>query len=340
MALSAIGDSGKHVDWWFIYKVPKDAKAANNSGKPATGYEYAYFDSGSKVMAGSKHLLNDTTNALRLTLQQIPAGAHPTLGAVFYNDEYPSSLHKTNNGDRGHCKGVLAFDTASDTALWLIHSTPRFPTPGSFDFPSDELDYGQTFLCITLADIKTAEAIAQQMTTEQGPQTYGPALPKGASPVWAELTGGKYTLSKTPSSVPFTSKAGMKFRCIAKSRVWGQDLWSDAVGDDLNVDLDVESWRRGKIPATIDSNRKDDVDDIIDIDLGPLGFPYAWPETKDHAKWASSLKGNSDWICVADINRQTSQSKRGGGAVCFQHPALWQCLAKIDKVTPPHLKKG
>jgi deoxyribonuclease II len=340
MALSAIGDDGKHVDWWFIYKVPKDARAANNSGKPATGFEYAYFDSGSKVMAGSKHLLNDTSNALRQTLSQLPAGAHPTLGAVFYNDEYPSTLHKTNNGDRGHCKGVLAFDTATDTAIWLLHSTPRFATPGSFDFPVDELDYGQTFLCITLKDIKTAESIAQQMTTEQGPQTFGPALPKAASSIWQDLVACKYTLSKTPTSVPFTSKAGMKFRSIAKSRVWGQDLWSDAVGDDLNVDLDVESWRRGKIPATLDSNRKDDVDDIIDIDFGPLGFPYAWPETKDHAKWASSLKGNSDWVCVADINRQTSQSKRGGGAICFQHPALWQCLAKIDKVTPPKLKKG
>lgn len=340
MALSAIGDSGKAVDWWFIYKVPKDAKAADKSGKPATGYEYAYFDSGSKVLAGSKHLLNDTSNALRLTLQQLPAKPHPSMGAVFYNDEYPSELKKTNNGDRGHCKGVLAFDMASNSAIWLLHSTPRFPAPGMFAFPADELDYGQTFLCITLKDVKTAESIAQQMTTEQGPQTYGPPLPKGASAVWTSLTGGKYALSKTPGTVAFSSKKGKAFRSIAKSRVWGQDLWSDAVGDDLNVDLDVESWRRGKIPSTVDSNKKDDIEDVIDIDFGPLGFPYAWPETKDHAKWASSLKGNSDWICVADINRQESQSKRGGGAICFQHPALWASLAKIDKVTPPKLKKG
>jgi len=340
MALSAIGDSGKAVDWWFIYKVPKDAKAADKSGKPATGYEYAYFDSGSKVLAGSKHLLNDTTNALRLTLQQLPAKPHPSMGTVYYNDEYPSELKKSNNGDRGHCKGILAFDTATDSAIWLLHSTPRFPAPGIFTFPDDELDYGQTFLCITLKDVKTAESIAQQMTTEQGPQTYGPALPKGASAIWTTLTGGKYALSKTPSSVPFSSKKGQAFRSIAKSRVWGEDLWSDAVGDDLNVDLDVESWRRGKIPSTIDSNKKDDIEDVIDIDFGPLGFPYAWPETKDHAKWATSLKGNADWICIADINRQESQSKRGGGAICFQHPALWASLAKIDKVTPPKLKKG
>jgi len=340
MALSAISDTGKQVDWWFIYKVPKDAKAADNTGKPATGYEYAYFDAKSKALAGSKHLLNDKTNALRLTLQQLSVGKAGSLGVVYYNDEYPSTLKKANNGSRGHCKGVLAFDTATKSAIWLLHSTPRYATPGSFDFPADELDYGQTYLCITLKDIAAAESIAQQMTTEQGPQTYGPALPKAASSVWHDLVNGKYTLSKQPSTVEFTSKGNMKFRSIAKSRTWGQDLWSDAVGDDLNVDLDVESWRRGKIPSTIDSNRKDNVDDVIDVDFGPLGFPYAWSETKDHAKWAQSLKGNADWVCVADINRQTSQSKRGGGAICFQHPALWASLSKIDRVTPPKLKKG
>ncbi len=340
MTLIAIGDAGKPVDWWFAYKVPKDARAANKSGTPASGYEYAYWDSDSKVLAGSKHVLSDNANCLRLTLQQLPAQPHPSMGAVYYNDEYPPEEKKANDGDRGHCKGVLAFDLASDSALWLIHSTPRFPAPGMFAFPSEELDYGQTFLCITLKDVKTAEAIAQQMTTEQGPQAYGPPLPKGASSVWQDLVAGKFTLAKTPSTVAFTSKGGKAFRSIAKSRVWGEDLWSDAVGDDLKVDLDVESWRRGAIPSDEDSDKKDTVADVIAIDFGPLGFPYAWPETKDHAKWATSLKGNADWICVADINRQTSQSKRGGGAVCFQDPALWKCLAQIDQVTPPDLKKG
>lgn len=338
--LGAIGDAGTHVDWWFIYKVPKDARAASKTGKPATGYEYVYFDSGSKALAGSKHLLNDKSNALWLTLEQFPVRAHPSCGAVFYNDEYPPQLHKSNDGDRGHCKGVLAFDTATNSAVWLLHSTPRFPAPGNFDFPVDELDYGQTYLCVTLKDAKTAESIAQQMTTQQGPQAYGSPLPPSAGAVWHDLVGGKFTLSKTPSTVAFTSKAGMPFRSIAKSRVWGRDFWNDAVGPDLKVDLDVESWRRGAIPPDEDSNKTDNIEDCTAIDLGPVGFPYAWPETKDHAKWAASLKGNGDWICVADINRQISQDKRGGGAICFQHSPLWSSLAKIDQITPPQLKAG
>lgn len=336
--LSAIGDNGKRVDWWFIYKVPKDAQKSDHTGNKASGYEYVYFDDNSKVLAGSKHLLSDSSNALRLTLQQL-AESHPALGAIFYNDEYPSAMKKSNNGARGHCKGVLAFDTGTKSAFWLLHSTPRYPAVGTYTFPAEELDYGQTFICITLKDVKTAEAIAQQMLSQQGPQTYGPQLPSTASQAFQDLAAGKLTLSKTPSDITFTSKRGYKFRSIAKSKVWDQDLWSDLVGPNLKADLDVESWRRGTTPPDEDSDKKDKTEDVTAIDLEPLGFPYAWPETKDHAKWAQSLKGEKNWVCVADINRQTSQYKRGGGAICFQHPALWKSLAKIDQITPAHLKK-
>ncbi|MEM7151908.1 MAG: deoxyribonuclease II family protein [Myxococcota bacterium] len=42
-----------------------------------------------------------------------------------------------------------------------------------------------------------------------------------------------------------------------------------------------------------------------------------------------------DWVRVADINRQASQGKRGGGAVCFEHPSLWKSLSAIECVDKP-----
>jgi deoxyribonuclease-2 len=337
MPLSAIGDNSQPVDWWFIYKVPKDARPSGGAGpasQKATGYEYAYFDDQSTALSGSPNLLSTPGSALDATLQQLFAAAtDSTFGFIFYNDEFPLELNLTNNDDKAHAKGVLAFDLETDSAFWLLHSVPRFSHPAAADFPSDELDYGQTMLCITLKDVATAEAIAQQMLMQQGPQTYGARLPASlpANSVWHNLAAGNFSLSATPGDITFSSRGGATFRSIAKSRIWGKDMWSDLVGPSLGVDLDVESWRRGAIPSDDDSTPGYWVADDITIDLQPLGVPYAWQNAKDHAKWAMSLEDNDDWVCIADINRQVSQAKRGGGAICFQDSRLWAGLSAIVK---------
>jgi Deoxyribonuclease II len=74
------------------------------------------------------------------------------------------------------------------------------------------------------------------------------------------------------------------------------------------------------------------------IDFQALGMPYEWSETKDHAKMVTSMKGEGDWVCVADINRQVSQDKCGGGAICFQNPRLWAGLAAADQIVPGNVK--
>jgi hypothetical protein len=50
-----------------------------------------------------------------------------------------------------------------------------------------------------------------------------------------------------------------------------------------------------------------------------------WTESQDHAKWAVALD-NSNVACIGDINRMTSQEKRGGGTVCFESAALANAL--------------
>ncbi|MGA7732224.1 MAG: deoxyribonuclease II family protein [Chloroflexia bacterium] len=339
--LTAIGDNGQPVDWWCIYKVPKDARPATDeaghAGSEATGYEYVYYDPDSPALAGSQNRLDAPNNAISATLGQLIQSQGDSAGWIFYNDEFPLELHKTNEGSKGHTKGVLAFDLDTDSAFWLLHSVPRFPLPGTDNFPADELDYGQTFLCITLKDVATAETIAQQMLSQQGPQIFGAHFPPSldTSSVWQALASEQLSLLSTPSDITFVSRGGQTFRSIAKSRLWGQDLWTDLVGPNLGVDLDVESWRRGAIPGDEDSDSRDWVADDITIDLQLLGALYSWQNAKDHAKWAMSVQDNDDWICVADINRQTSQAKRGGGAICFQNSTLYAGLSQIVKIKPP-----
>jgi deoxyribonuclease-2 len=131
----------------------------------------------------------------------------------------------------------------------------------------------------------------------------------------------------------YESRGGLKFKVIAKNHKWNKDFWNDLVGPTLGSDMDVETWIRGAIPPTMDSDGIHKTFDVKYIDLSRLGFPYAWPETHDHAKWGISV--DSDWVCVGDINRMVSQRKRGGGTIAFQDNILWSALSKTDLIVAP-----
>jgi deoxyribonuclease-2 len=340
--LSALNEDGQPVDWWFLYKLPGDCTDSATPPVPTSGYEYLYYDPDHPTLALSPHTLEDGTGALHQTLAGFfgsVVGGPPdaddvpiTTGWVLYNDEIPGAT--VNNGARGHTKGAIAFDTASDSALWLLHSTPRFPHPRDVRFPVDEKIYGQTMLCVTLPNIAAAETIAAQMLDEQEPQTYGNFIPEdiSATSPLRELAGmPRVPDQKDPCTVPFVSRGGKSFECIAKSRNWGDDFWNDLVGPELKTNLDVETWRRGKLPSTADDDKTHNVTDVLSVDLSALGVPYSWSYTHDHSKWAVST--DPSWVCVADINRQVSQEKRGGGSICFQEEPLWKALVSIQTET-------
>ena len=109
----------------------------------------------------------------------------------------------------------------------------------------------------------------------------------------------------------------------------------------------------------LEKNGQKVVDEVTNIDLQDIVDPaglltgvkgakltgYVWSYTRDHAKWAISEQDEergietqqrgqaTDWVCVADINRMTSQERRGGGAICFHEPLLWQGLDQIERIS-------
>jgi len=348
MAITALNDlDGSAVDWWFIYKLPhaadvlvKGSEKQVEGAASGGGYDYLYYDPAADgALALSPNKLSSGADALARTLGQLGAtaktgdGPDNSLCWYVYNDEMPGASH--NDEDKGHTKGVVAYDMATESGFWLLHSTPRFPLVGHAAFPADEKIYGQTFLCVSFADYRTLNDIAGMMHQYQAPQIYGFGLPGSVSKTdrIARLCQGDAP-DDAPASgkMRFLSAAGKPFTCIAKDRRWGQDFWTDLVGPALDADLNIESWRRGAVPSNEDSRVGLDVADVPGVDLSPLGLDVAWPYTHDHAKWAVSK--DPSWVCVADLNRQVSQEKRGGGALCFQEPRLWNNLSSIDTVPP------
>lgn len=331
MKLSALDENGKAVDWWFIYKVPKLTQDAQSDS--ATGYEYVYFDPNAKKVAKSPNLLNKGKGALNLTLASVftnkPAAA---TGWILYNDEMPAIVKQKDVGTFGHTKGVIAFDTTSKSAFWLLHSWPKFAAPGVAAMPTPQ--YGQTFLCVSL-DLATANRIAAQMADHQEPQCYlqrSGALAKSDA-LYALTQALKPRPPGDADTIDCKTAGGMPFKVLAKNREWDKDFWNGYVGPQLKADMDVETWIRGPIPPVADTDGIHKTFDIKYINLHALGANWVWPETHDHAKWG--ITTTSDWICVGDINRMISQRHRGGGTIAFQNPTLWQALSRTDLVLAP-----
>lgn len=337
MKISALDENGKPVDWWFAYKVPKlvEANTAGPTGTvtSAIGYEYVYYDPTVGKIDMSKYLLSEDNGAIDLTLNSIFKTLDSTTGWILYNDEMPASADRKDNGNLGHTKGVLAFDTATKTALWLLHSWPKYADPGATGMPTPM--YGQTYLCISL-DLASLSSIAAQMANHQQPQTYLAHMP-GSLDKSDPLYRLTQPLEPKPAGdcnvLDLKSRGGLDFKVIAKNREWGKDFWNELVGPALKDDMDVETWIRGPVPPMVDSDGIHKTFDIKFVDLRPLGAYWAWPESKDHAKWG--ITRNNPWVCVGDINRMISQQKRGGGTIAFQDPTLWQALKKTDRLVPP-----
>ncbi len=352
-SLLCLNDEGQSVDWWFIYKVA--GKSIVSDGSKAKGTEYVYFDSsfhqGDKLVL-SKYLVSDQNDgALANTLNQIYTAQNDDLGWFFYNDENP--ITGITNPSRGHTKGVLAFDFKSNTAFWLIHSTPKFALKGAYGYPDTAVGNAQTFLCVTLKDANESLKIAQEMYRGQQPNVYlSSAVPKSLvnkkEDARVALLQDHVKYGDTPYAdvVPFHSAAGTKFLAISKNKHWDtpgdDDFYNDLVAVKLNENIEVETWEHGKTPNATDANSSHRVVGDKSVDLKSLNISpsYAWSEENDHAKLAISDKSEKHkYVCVGDINFTIAQEKRSGGTVAFLCPPLWKSLWEIISPNPFHKKK-
>ena len=347
--LSSIGDDGNPVDWWFIYKVA--GKSTVSDGSKATGTEYVYYDSnfkkGEKLRLSSHKIDDPKHGAVSNTINQVYQNLNnPNLGWFFYNDE--DAVTGKTNSYRGHTKGVLAFDLKTDSAFWLIHSTPKFAPQGKYSYPDTAVGNGQTLLCIALKNADEAKAIAGQMYQGQQPNVYLASkipdqLKDSPEDPRVRLLNNKVQPGHEPyaDSITITSAAGKKFLIIAKNMHWNKanddDFYNDLVSIKLHENLEVETWEHGVEPPSYDDNSKHTVMAMKSVDLAPLKInpSYDWSEENDHAKLAvSDEKEKIKYVCVGDLNFTVAQEKRSGGTAAFPCHDLWESLWEIISPKP------
>ena len=240
-----------------------------------------------------------------------------------YNDETEHIIDDASkiHHKKGHCKGIVAWN--NKRISWLCHSLPNFPKffDGKIisDIETGELIYGQSFQYIELdySEEMIINIIKQLDIMEANIFISNSASGGRDSQILEQI---KITNLKqnwwqggcTPLKLSTT------ITHIAKPPHCHIDIYSDYLVEKYNHLWKVETWIRGHhiLEEPLSEISLDSSPKIIDITT--LQFEdITWTEKQDHSKWATtSPSGSYYWI--GDLNRMTSQYKRGGGGfICI-----------------------
>ncbi|XP_033119526.1 plancitoxin-1-like isoform X2 [Anneissia japonica] len=100
-ALSCLDRSGHPVDWFIALKLSKDSD--NNNELIRDGVGHVYMDENIKEWQLSDVSMNDSSQSIGYTLQQIYDNPKSKdVGYIMYNDEWPNG---PKSSSRGHTKG-------------------------------------------------------------------------------------------------------------------------------------------------------------------------------------------------------------------------------------------
>ncbi|KAL6733878.1 hypothetical protein Aduo_004483 [Ancylostoma duodenale] len=321
------GLRGEPVDWFVVYKPPIASKS------PA---KFFYVDGSLSNWTLSPLTIDNDAAGVGATLREFYKHDQRQF-AFAYNDDSPSG---SVDSYRGHSKGVVLFD--EETGFWIIHSVPNFPSIGSYSYPATGMKFGQTFLCLTLSTQSLGD-VGEHLRYVQATPFFS-NLPESFSvrfPVLVNIVK-KQSLSKSETVFTrvrqFTTVGGQSLKSFAKHKKFNKDLWFDFVAPELRINMAVESWLNGGADD-LDSvcTSRTSVYDVTSVALPGVTFN----SSRDHSKWAVADSNGPNIVCIGDMNRQKSQLRRGGGAVCLLHRGLWKTFhSSVNSVQPCVSKKS
>eukprot|EP01025_Chloroclados_australasicus_P054277 TRINITY_DN6429_c0_g1_i10.p1 TRINITY_DN6429_c0_g1~~TRINITY_DN6429_c0_g1_i10.p1 ORF type:complete len:377 (-),score=22.29 TRINITY_DN6429_c0_g1_i10:390-1520(-) len=340
---SCVNNLAESVDYWVALKFPES-------------YQFVYTDS-SQITQNPKFEFQSSTdlrnenNVVDYQLQQIKNNNY---NFIAYNDEDPNGgIHSTY----GHSKGVLAFNQKG--GFWLQHSVPKFPDLElKFSYPEPEVRYGQHFFCLSLDKnsvnfvaeaLRLAKVYVYDYQFDQGLELSFPFLEQI---ILREFDTRDFLVQQ------FKLK-DRQFNLFSKNRKYENFFWDEIVVPFYECGMAFETWRLGigALHSCCQDVCKYDVINIDYVNLSyvnnslsnmtltqqqlrdlqsnrqgsSLGFQQiTWKWSHDHSKWGISIDSScAQVVCFGDINREYSQNKRGGTAICSKDSNLYQLLSQI-----------
>ena len=222
-----------------MYKLPRNYNG-KSSTSDRTGLAYMFLTSRQySAWTLSNNKISDSNSVLHQTLNDVLL--NQTLFTIGYNDQFPNG---TVLAKGGHAKGVVA--TNSRQGIWLVHSVPKFPSFSPFSYPSSAGQYGQSFLCLSLASSEMNKV--GNLLSFNEVNVYHSFIPNDLKGKFPALEGSLHRkrFKAQPHKVVIDLMVGnKKFKAFAKNHHFDGDLYEDFVAPTLDANLLVESWRNG-----------------------------------------------------------------------------------------------
>jgi deoxyribonuclease II len=114
---------------------------------------------------------------------------------------------------------------------------------------------------------------------------------------------------------------GYSVKAIFKNDKINCSIFEDGLTAYLGVTpLIAETWGRPIEKAWCGNGHQ--VLNVVNVNMAGI----AWTEQDDHSKW---VLGKANYACFGDMNRMSSQWKRGGAFYCFSDPTLVAALQSV-----------
>ena len=307
-------EKGQLVDWYVLYKLPQLGTGASLVSQ---GLGYLYFSSATigKEWIFSRKGINEPSSFPGQTLKHIyDSQTDYSISYAFYNDMHPDG---TTESVKGHTKGVVAFD--AEKGFWMVHSVPGFPPPPyeSYSYPDGGKALGQSLLCMTVP-ASDWETVVTQLKYSDPSIYYSRFFPVESN---YSVKANELQYSVQSLNTKYTEVIS-----FAKTSDFGKDLYHGLVAPHLNVEFTSETWLgpttdAERLPS--DCSSRPWVFNIQKIEIFTAAGTFPFESVKDNSKWAVSSRIEHPWVCIGDIDRVPSQTKRGGGTVCLNSTDLF-----------------
>jgi len=321
--LSCLDRQGKDVPWFTLIKFP--GKLTSKAPRHAYLDANMHSDSAYKVIAGS--MIDSANEALPRTIDRINALAAQHSNIYIYNDQPSATTGSSSwsSSNSAHAKGILAFDSSTNSGVYIMHSIPMFPTisHGKIEskVPFSATNYGQNVYCITL-DKELLGHVMNNMPLSKPIGYYSTGLFEGVR----STSKDNFAISQ------FNLLNGDNQWFLTKNPKFNGYLYEDIIIPYFKTPLAVQSWGRPYQASACPDNGFTSVN----INTISFGGVDTWDNTSDHSKWAITTGNNGKKLaCLCDMNRMESQSKRGGSCMCSDNKILHTALTKIVSRADP-----